>query len=83
MEEIKLDVQIRDQIGSRKVKAIHREDGVPAIVYGGKKKSPTPIKVDRRAYERIMRHHQGQSVVFRLNGMEGEKKLRDYSISLK
>lgn len=83
MEEIKLDVQIRDQIGSRKVKAIYREDGVPAIVYGGKKKSPTPIKVDRRAYERIMRHHQGQSVVFRLNVMEGEKKLRDYSVIVK
>jgi ribosomal protein L25 (general stress protein Ctc) len=78
MEEIKLDVQIRTQIGSRKVKAVYREDCVPAIVYGGKKKGPTPIKVDRRAYERIMRHHQGQSVVFRLNVMEGGKKLIDY-----
>jgi large subunit ribosomal protein L25 len=83
MEEIKLDVQIRDQIGRRKVKAVHREDCVPAIVYGGKKKSPTPIKVDRRAYERIMRHHQGQSLVFHLNVMEGEKKLRDYSVIVK
>ena len=83
MEEIKLDVQIRDQIGSRKVKAIYREDCVPAIVYGGKKKSPTPIKVDRRDYERIMRHHQGQSVVFHLNVMEGDKKLRDYSVIVK
>ena len=83
MEEIKLDVQIRDQIGSRKVKAVHREDCVPAIVYGGKKKGPTPIKVDRRAYERIMRHHQGQSVVFHLNVMEGGKKLRDYSVIVK
>ena len=83
MEEIKLDVQIRDQIGRRKVKAVYREDCVPAIVYGGKKKSPTPIKVDRRAYERIMRHHQGQSVVFHLNVMEGDKKLRDYSVIVK
>ncbi|MCK5178612.1 MAG: 50S ribosomal protein L25 [Candidatus Omnitrophica bacterium] len=83
MEEFKLDVQIRDQIGSRKVKAIHREDCVPAIVYGGKKKGPTAIKVDRRAYERIMRDHQGQSVVFHLNVMEGEKKLRDYAVIVK
>ena len=83
MEELKLDVQIRDQIGSRKVKAIHREDCVPAIVYGGKKKGPTAIKVDRRAYERIMRNHQGQSVVFHLNVMEGEKKLRDYAVIVK
>ena len=83
MEELKLDVQIRNQIGRRKVKVVHREDCVPAIVYGGKKKDPTPIKVNRRAYEHIMRHHQGQSVVFRLNVMEGEKKLRDYSVIVK
>jgi len=47
------------------------------------KKGPTAIKVDRRAYERIMRHHQGQSVVFHLNVMEGEKKLKDYSVIVK
>jgi large subunit ribosomal protein L25 len=83
MDEIKLDVQIRSEIGSRQVKAVHRDDQVPAIVYGGKKKTPTAIKVDRRAYERIMRHHQGQSVVFHLNVLEGDKKLRDYSVIVK
>ncbi len=83
MDEIKLDVQIRNEIGSRQVKAVHREDRVPAIVYGGKKKVPTSIKVDRRAYEHIMRNHQGQSVVFHLNVMEGEKKLRDYAAIVK
>ena len=83
MDEIKLDVQIRNQIGSRKIKAIRREDHVPAIVYGGKKRGPTSIKVDRRAYERIMRLHQGQSVVFHLNVLEDEKKLRDYSAIVK
>jgi large subunit ribosomal protein L25 len=83
MEEIKLDVQVRDQIGRRKIKSIRRENFVPAIVYGGKKKAPTPVKVDRRVYERIMRHHRGQSVVFHLNVMEGDKKLRDYSVIVK
>ena len=83
MEEIKLDVQIRNQIGSRKVKAVYRENYVPAIVYGGKKKGPTVIKVNRGAYEHVMRYHQGQSVVFHLNVMEGEKKLRDYAAIVK
>ncbi len=83
MEEIKLDVQIREKIGSRKVKSIRREDFVPAIVYGGEKKVPTAIKVDRLAYERIMRQHRGQSVVFHLSVLEGEKKLRDYSAIVK
>jgi len=83
MEEIKLDVQIRNQIGSRPVKHIRRENYVPAVVYGGKKRGPTTIKVDRRAYERVTRLHQGQSVVFHLNVLEGEKKLRDYSAIVK
>lgn len=82
MEEIKLDVQLRNQVGSRKIKSIRRENAVPAIVYGGETK-PTSIKVDRSNYERIMRHHHGQSVIFRLNVMDGEKKLRDYSVIVK
>ena len=83
MDEIKLDVQIRNQIGSREVKALRKENFVPAIVYGGKKRGPTSIKVDRRVYEHVMRLHQGQSVVFHLNVLEGEKKLRDYSAIVK
>ena len=79
MEEIKLEVQIRNQIGSSQLRKIRREDFVPAIVYGGKS-NPTAVKVERRAYERIMRHHRGQTVLFHMNVMEGEKKLRDYSV---
>lgn len=82
MEEIKLDVQLRNQTGSRKIKSIRRENAVPAIVYGGENK-PTSIRVDRSNYERIMRHHHGQSVIFHLNVMDGEKKLRDYSVIVK
>ena len=82
MEEIQLDVQIRNEIGSRKIKEIRRNDFVPAVVYGGKKK-PTNIQVDRREYEKIMRTHRGQSVVFHINVHEGEKKLRDYAAIVK
>jgi large subunit ribosomal protein L25 len=83
MEEIKLDALVRNQIGSRKVKAVHREDYIPAVVYGGDNKGATPIKVDRRVYERIMRHHQGQSVVFHLNVIDETKKARDYTVIVK
>lgn len=83
MDEITLDVQIRSKIGSRSVKALRKENFIPAIVYGGKKRGPTSIKVDCGAYEHIMRLHQGQSVVFHLNVLEGEKKLRDYSAIVK
>lgn len=83
MEEIKLDVQIRNKTGGQALRIDRREGFVPAVVYGGKQKMPTTVKVDRRAYERIMRHHRGQSVVFRLNVLDGEKKLRDYTAIVK
>ena len=38
MEEIKLDVQIRNEIGTRKIKKLRRDNFLPAVVYGGKKK---------------------------------------------
>lgn len=82
MEEIKLDVQIREQMGSRQVAAMRREDFVPGVVYGGKHK-PTSIKIERRPYERIRRLHQGEGIVFHLNVFKGEEKLRDYSAIIK
>ena len=76
MEEIQLEVQLRNQIGTRKIKEIRYDLFVPAIVYGDEQK-PTAIQVDRRAYERIMRHRHGQSVLFHLNVMEEAKKIQD------
>ena len=83
MEEIQLEVQVRDKIGSRRVKSLVKEDAIPGIVYGGESKTPTPIKVNRRSYEKIMRLHRGHNVLFHLNVMEGAKKLRDYSVIVK
>ncbi len=83
MEEVKLDVQVRKIVGTRSVKSTRRDGFVPAVVYGGGKHGPTSIKVDRRNYEKIKREHHGQSVVFHLNVLEGDKKLRDYSAIVK
>ncbi len=82
MEEIKLDVQLRDKIGSRKVKAIRRLDAVPAIIYGGKME-PLPVQVDRRSYEKIMRLHRGESTLFHLDVKDGDKKVAEYSVIVK
>ncbi len=72
-------LEVNRKEGSRKVR---KEDCIPAVVYGGDK-DPTTIKVDRRAFERIERAHHGESVVLRLNVLDGEKKLRDYSALIK
>ncbi len=76
MQEIKLDVHVRQETGSARVKNMRRGDFVPGIVYGGETK-PTAIKVDRRSFERIRRGHEGENIIFHLNVLEGEKKLRD------
>lgn len=81
MEEVKLDVQIRSEVGSRNVQRVRRQDCVPGIVYGGKKKTAS-VKMNRRAFERIRRQHHGE-VVFHINIMEGDKKLEDYSAIVK
>ena len=79
MKEIKLEVQLRDQLGTRKVKKIRRENFIPGVVYGGEEKSPAPVRVQRGVYEHTMKTHRGQSVIFHLNVMQGDKKLKDYS----
>ena len=78
MEEIKLDVQIRKQLGSRKVKRIRRDHFIPAIVYGGRQKDSSPVQVDRKTFERIARLHRGENLIYHLNLLDGEKKLKDY-----
>lgn len=78
MEQIKLDVQVRQEIGSRRLKAVRARNFVPGIVYGSQQK-PTAIKVEKKTYDHIRRVHQGENVIFLLNVMEGEKKLRDYT----
>ena len=82
MDEIKLDVQTRAQYGSKKIKGIRRNSFIPAVIYGSEMKS-TPVQVDRRAYERIMRSHKGKTVLFHLNLKEGDKRLSDYSVIIK
>lgn len=77
MQEIKLDVHVRQETGSAQVRNMRRGDFVPGIVYGGETK-PTAIKVDRRLFERIRRGHEGENIIFHLNVLEGDKKLRDY-----
>ncbi len=78
MEEIKLDVQLRN--GKQKIKS--KEDIFPAILYGGKMES-MPIKVDRRVYAKITRLLKGQNVIFHLNVLEGDKKIKDFSAIIK
>ncbi len=82
MEEISLDAQIRKEIGKQNAKKIRSDNFVPAILYG-EEEGPTPLKVDRRTLEKIVRGHKGQNLIFRLNVLEGDKKIKDYAAIIK
>lgn len=78
MEEVKLDVQIRENKGRRYAKKDRRQSLIPAIIYGGKKEETT-VKIDRRNFEHIRRVHVGENIIFRLNVFVGDKQLNDYT----
>ena len=82
MEEIKLDVQLRKELGSRKIKRVRRENFVPAILYGAGQDT-LPIKVDRRIYQQIRRLHHGENIIFHLNVLDGQKKMKDFPALVK
>ncbi len=78
MEEIKLDVQLRTQIGSKKIRSVKRNNFIPAVIYGGKQK-PASVQVDRKVFEGITRLHRGENLIYHINVLEDGKKLKDYS----
>ena len=81
MDEIKLDVQIRDHLKKRQVKALRQNNLVPGVIYGGRHQ-PTHVKLDKQTFERIRRHHHGE-IILLLNIFEGEKKLGDFHAIVK
>jgi large subunit ribosomal protein L25 len=77
MEQIQLDVQLRKKIGTGEVRKVRQQNLIPAVVYGAGH-DPAAIQADRKIYERIARQHQGENVIFRLNMLDGAKKLSDF-----
>lgn len=82
MEEIKLDVQLRAELGKSGSKKVRRADGIPAIIYGGKQK-PANVTVDRRSFERITRSHRGESIIFHIAVLDKDQKVQDYPAIVK
>jgi large subunit ribosomal protein L25 len=77
MEQIKLDVQVRNQLGSQKMKDLRKSGVIPAVVYGGGAQ-PTSVQVARNDFERIMRKHEGASIIFHVHVQDGDKAVTDF-----
>jgi len=82
MEQIQFDVQLRKKTGSANARRLRRTELIPAVVYGGGSK-PTMIQADRKAYHRIHRQHMGESLIYHLNVVEGDKKVADFPAIIK
>lgn len=82
MEEIKLSVQSRKEVGSQRIKQVRRQGFVPAVIYG-KDAQPVTVKLDKKVFEKIRRAHMGESVVYHLDVFDGDARLSDCSVIVK
>lgn len=64
-----LSVQKREE-GGEKAAVLRRAGSVPAVVYGGKHES-TPVVIDARAFEKVLRE-AGESTIVMLQGLGEE-----------
>ena len=77
MEQIKLDVQVRNQLGSQKMKDLRKAGVIPAVVYGGDAQ-PVNVQIARNDFERIMRQHEGESIIFHVHVQDSGKVVADF-----
>ena len=77
MEQIKLELQVRKQTGSGAVNRLRIAGAIPGIVYGGEE-AALPVQVRKSDFERVMREHAGESILFAVSLVEEGKKLKDF-----
>jgi large subunit ribosomal protein L25 len=82
MEQIKLELQVRESKGSQKMKLLRKADIIPAVVYGGGETGAN-VQVPRNVFERILRQHAGESVLFNVQLMQGGKAVADFPAVIK
>lgn len=82
MEQIDLDVQLRNDKGSARARRMRRAHLIPAVIYGGHAK-PTIIQAERKSYDRIHRQHLGESLIYHLNVLDQGKKVADFPAIIK
>jgi large subunit ribosomal protein L25 len=72
MEEILLNVEVRQELGRSKVKELRDDGFIPAVVYGGDKDSQA-IKVPRSQFMRLLHQHRLENAVINLKVKDDKK----------
>lgn len=74
-----LTVEKREERGSKKLAALRAAGKLPGIVYGPKE-APTPLSVDRAAFEKLLKD-AGESSIIKLEGLSGTKEVLIHDVS--
>lgn len=75
MEEIFLDVELRDGIGKVKVKHLRDAGFIPAIIYGTEKDAQ-PVKVSHKQLFQLLHQHRLENIIINLKMKDDKKKNR-------
>jgi len=74
MQELILEAQLREEKGKGKAGALRREGLIPAVIYGENKKTEL-LKIERRAFLRLLHGHRAESAVINLKILsDGDSK---------
>ncbi len=82
MEQIELTVEARTLKGSGPSCRMRKKGIIPAVIYGEGDKSQV-VQLERKDFDRILRHHESTSAIYHLQVMEGGKKKNEYMALLK
>ena len=72
MEEIFLDVQLRQEVGKSKVRDLREKGFIPAVVYGAGRES-LPIKVSHHALLQLVHQYRIEGIVINLRVKDDKK----------
>ena len=82
MEQIELNVEIRTTKGSGAVSRMRRNGIIPAIIYGEGSK-PECVQLAEKDFDRVVRHYEASSAIYRVQVFEGGKKQHEVTALLK
>ncbi|MEK6714882.1 MAG: 50S ribosomal protein L25 [Candidatus Omnitrophota bacterium] len=81
MKEVVLNVDIREDIGTGKSKALRKAGFIPCIVYGGKKSQA--LKILRSEWLKFIHAHKGENVIIDLKITGDEKPSKGNTVMIK
>ncbi|MFH1441912.1 MAG: 50S ribosomal protein L25 [Candidatus Omnitrophota bacterium] len=73
MEELTLDAELRQEIGSAKARDLRRAGFIPAVIYKAGEKSE-PIKVPSRQLIRLLHQHRLENALIKLKIKSGKQE---------